>query len=338
MRGVQSADVSEGRLPPESFYDLLRQDLPFPESAPNPAERDLWRPFETFFRGRPERPAKPQPGDLGLTKEARSWPEPVQMSAYYPQEMAPLNWHPLQAYVYRASAAAQVRQDAQRRLGTLWEYLNRGGARATQPIEVGAHVTAMPRLDGFEFEPVSVTIAFRETWHSFDFDLRAVDAPLDQDALGSIEFTVEGIVVADVPLSIYVSEGAATPRTTSTVGDPYRKVFCSYSHQDKQIADRVQTVCEMMDLKYLRDVYTLKAGEVWNPRLLELVELADVFQLFWSLPASQSKYVRQEWEHALSLEGRPPRFVRPYFWEEPMPEPPAELRHLHFEYEPRLAV
>jgi hypothetical protein len=258
------------------------------------------------------------------------------MAAYYPQEIAPQDWYPLQAYIYRSSAAAQVRQDAKRRSGTLWDLLNRSVAGATLPIEAGTHVTATPQLDGFEFEPVSVTVAFRDTWHYFGFELRAVDAPLDQDALGAITFTVEGIVVADVPLSIYVSETSSNLQTTSTIGDPYRKVFCSYSHDDKQIADRVQAVCEMMDFEYLRDVHTLKAGEVWNPRLLELIQEADVFQLFWSLPASQSKYVRQEWEHALALAGRPPRFVRPYYWEKPMPKPPAELGHLHFEYEPRL--
>src|SRR5262249_29942924 len=47
-----------------------------------------------------------------------------------------------------------------------------------------------------------------------------------------------------------------------------------------------------------------------------------------------SKAVRREWEHALSLAR--PNFVRPTYWEDPLPEsvepllPPAELRRLHF--------
>ena len=47
-----------------------------------------------------------------------------------------------------------------------------------------------------------------------------------------------------------------------------------------------------------------------------------------------SKYVRQEWEYALSL-GRE-KFVRPTYWEDPLPTsndqslPPDALRRLHF--------
>ena len=61
---------------------------------------------------------------------------------------------------------------------------------------------------------------------------------------------------------------------------------------------------------------------------------ADVFQLFWSTNSIESDFVRQEWEFALNL-GRP-SFIRPVYWEEPMPErteiglPPASLRALHF--------
>jgi hypothetical protein len=59
-----------------------------------------------------------------------------------------------------------------------------------------------------------------------------------------------------------------------------------------------------------------------------------VFQLFWSTNSMQSEQVRQEWEHALSL-GRS-NFIRPTYWEQPMPTsddpllPPEPLRQLHF--------
>ena len=39
-------------------------------------------------------------------------------------------------------------------------------------------------------------------------------------------------------------------------------------------------------------------------RLLELIDEADIFQLFWSSNSMRSEYVRREWEHALAL-GRP---------------------------------
>jgi hypothetical protein len=69
--------------------------------------------------------------------------------------------------------------------------------------------------------------------------------------------------------------------------------------------------------------------------LLQMIEEADVFQLFWSRHAMESPYVRGEYEHALSLHR--PNFVRPTYWEEPLPSdparnlPPESLLRLHFQ-------
>jgi hypothetical protein len=66
-----------------------------------------------------------------------------------------------------------------------------------------------------------------------------------------------------------------------------------------------------------------------------MIRDADIFQLLWSSNAMRSDYVRQEYEYALSL-GRP-EFVRPTYWEHPLPQdaaaglPPEELRALHFQ-------
>jgi hypothetical protein len=86
--------------------------------------------------------------------------------------------------------------------------------------------------------------------------------------------------------------------------------------------------------QYLQDVLALRAGERWDARLLQLIEAADVFQLFWSSNSMRSQHCQDEWEHALAL-GRP-LFIRPVYWEEPLPQdpgqelPPAALRELHF--------
>jgi hypothetical protein len=84
---------------------------------------------------------------------------------------------------------------------------------------------------------------------------------------------------------------------------------------------------------YVRDCIDLRVGEVWNERLRQLIERADAFQLFWSWAAMHSVFVRQEYEHALALDR--PSFVRPTFWEDPMPRapglPPAALERLHFQ-------
>jgi hypothetical protein len=114
----------------------------------------------------------------------------------------------------------------------------------------------------------------------------------------------------------------------------YRRIFASYSHRDMAVVEEFERFGEAMGDEYLRDVIHLRSGEVWNGRLMQMIEQADVFQLFWSSNSIRSPFVRQEWQYALSLNRD--YFVRPVYWEEPLPElaalnlPPEELRSLHF--------
>lgn len=105
--------------------------------------------------------------------------------------------------------------------------------------------------------------------------------------------------------------------------------------------ERVERASRYFNFRYLRDVTTLRSGERWNARLLELIDDADIFQLFWSKHAAESEYVRQEYQYALALRQKGvkgPVFIRPIRWEEPMPvPPPPELAELHFDLIPELA-
>ena len=325
-------DLREGALPPAWFYFELEQALgagsfSAPVSLPDEGE-------DGGDKIVPEPPPPSPPDGPRSTPEST---EPVLMSAHYPRQVAPMIWQPLLAYVFRASAAGDTLRDAQAKLGEDWAEYSQGTGAADREIAEGAHVTATPHLDGFQFNPLSLTIGLYDAWQRLDFQLRAANAPLNQFALGAVTFSVEGIIVADVPLSIYVTEAAAArPALEPETATPYDKVFCSYSHRDTGVVERVEVAYQALGMDYLRDVHTLKSGEDWNRRLLAMIEEADIFQLFWSTTAAESKYVRQEWMHALELD-KPAHFIRPVFWQDPMPAPPPELGHIHFRYEPTLA-
>lgn len=267
---------------------------------------------------------------------------PIRFSAYYPREVGLQDWQPLRAYLFKDFALDAVRADAQAQFGPRTD-IRETVREALAPIPEEALVTAIPDLPGFEFDPPQTSARFRRDWRRFDFEFRAVDAPLDASADGRITFLVEGVVVADVPLSVYVSQtaGQAVFQPAEATASPYQAIFCSYSHRDTRIAERVERASRYFNFRYLRDVTTLRSGEEWNPRLLELIGEADIFQLFWSAHAAASEYVRQEYLHALALRnsGQKGRyFIRPVRWEEPMPvPPPAELAGLHFDLIPELA-
>ena len=110
--------------------------------------------------------------------------------------------------------------------------------------------------------------------------------------------------------------GTAPPAVTESA-PRYRKIFPSYSHADRAIVDGFAEVVRTLGDQYLQDVVAIRAGERWRARLPQLIEEADIFQLFWSSNSMRSPYCQEEWEHALSL--RRPFFVRPFYWEDPCP-------------------
>jgi predicted Ser/Thr protein kinase len=121
----------------------------------------------------------------------------------------------------------------------------------------------------------------------------------------------------------------------STTARAYRRIFASYSHKDEAIVRQFERLVKVLGDEFLRDAVQLRCGEVWEQRLLRMIDEADIFQLFWSWNALQSEFVRKEWEYALGL--KRPHFIRPTYWEEPLPAapernlPPEELRRLHFQ-------
>ncbi len=351
--GAESAEAepeSPGRL--EEMADKAEEAPAAAEPSVPPAAPGAEEPYDLpdFLRRRPDdrvRMAEPEPvsaepepaADSAATGEVPA--ASIRFSAYYPREVKPEDWQPLRAYMFRETAAEDVRADAQAEFGPRTD-IRETVREALAPIPEDALVTAIPDLPGFEFDPPQASARFRRDWRRFDFEFRAVDAPLDASADGRITFLVEGVIVADVPLSVYVSQtaGQAVFQPAEAVS-PYQAIFCSYSHKDTAIVERVEKASRYFNFRYLRDVTTLRSGEAWNPRLLELIEEADIFQLFWSAHAASSEYVRQEYLHAAALRnsGRKGRyFIRPIRWQEPMPAPPPpELAELHFDLVRELA-
>jgi hypothetical protein len=119
---------------------------------------------------------------------------------------------------------------------------------------------------------------------------------------------------------------SASPSLATASG--YESVFVSYSTKDSTIVDWMESTYTALGMTYLRDIKALRSGERWDQELLKLIERADLFQLCWSANAKQSSYVTDEWRFALGL--KKPNFIRPCYWEDPMPEPPPELKPLHF--------
>jgi type VI secretion system FHA domain protein len=146
------------------------------------------------------------------------------------------------------------------------------------------------------------------------------------------------ILVAEITLSVKVDstqrQKSGLPVIESSQARRYRRIFASYSHEDLEIVQQVANYASGLGDRYLTDVTDLRSGEVWSKQLEKLIEEADIFQLFWSWDSMCSPFVTNEWRYALSLNRT--IFVRPCYWQEPLPRdqtrglPPHELQELHF--------
>jgi hypothetical protein len=278
-----------------------------------------------------------RPDKVAAEPQAEPPPRPVEFSAYYPTIVEPEKWSALLAYVHVREARQFVEEDSKARRDASVEY-DSAHAEPTQLIKEGAELIFVPELPGCEFDPPHATVTWRGDWQRAEFQTRPdpEDPRYQEDTpiTGRVAVYVGPVLVADIGISTTISRRAAedVPAGQATA-DPYQAVFVSYAHKDSSIVDLLERAYAVLGLTYLRDVSVLRSGEKWNRKLLEKIEEADIFQLCWSTAASESQYVEQEWRHALGLR-RPGPFIRPMYWERPLPPPPDELSDLHFAYYP----
>ncbi|HEX3556637.1 MAG TPA: TIR domain-containing protein [Thermoanaerobaculia bacterium] len=278
--------------------------------------------------------------------------ENVQFTVYRPRVVEPMKWFPLLAFAHleelpadapadEPDPLAEIREQAHRILGDLAEGYADVKQDSRQAVPHEAEITFLPEIPGFEVNPPRRTFLWLESVHREEFRIRAGPEMEGRQARGRMSVFWGSILLAEVSLAIRVDSrlGAAPPPPPERdASRPFRNIFPSYSHQDAAIVEEFERYARTLGDRYLRDVHELRAGEVWNDRLKDLIQKADVFQLFWSWNALRSRYVEEEWRYALSL-GRS-HFVRPTYWEDPLPEeparslPPEELRRLHFQLLP----
>lgn len=274
--------------------------------------------------------------------------ENVLFTVYRPKAVAPEKWYTLLAFAHLsekrpgAPAVAPEPADEVRRIaGRVF-----GGRAREQMVtqqQSGGSIperqvlTFVPRAEGVEFNPEERQVKWLKDVHHVDFEMKGAPDSEGKTLRGNLTVYAGPFILADVPLafqvdSVLAETSAPDELFADTSAEPYDKIFASYSHRDKAVVEQFEAHVEALGHRYLRDVYSLRSGEEWSEALKRLIEEAQVFQLFWSRNSMRSEFVRMEWEYALSL-GKP-SFVRPVYWEEPLPMeadlPPQELAKIHF--------
>ena len=262
--------------------------------------------------------------------------EQVQFTVYRPRAVRPGEWRPMLAYVHLADSRPdappdaptpleQVQALADRALGSELERFRGTTADATQDVPREGEITIIPTVAGVEFNPERRTFKWVQDVQEERFLLRAGPALHGRTARGRVSAYLGVLLIAEVDLAIRVDAAlveTATAPVEAVRARTFRNIFASYSHADTEIVRQFEAYAATLGDRYLRDVRDLRAGQAWQPALLRLIDRADVFQLFWSSTAMRSRHVRTEWEYALSLKRED--FVRPTYWEDPLPSAPEE--------------
>ena len=269
----------------------------------------------------------------------------VRFTVYRPQALAPGVWASLLVFAHKTDLVIEPGQppvDPNKQVEAMARAhfgdapVRSAAEDARSEVFRGARLRITVDLPGLRCNPGEAELDWWEPVHQVVFRLLAGPDLVGSVVRGAVRVWCGPLLLGEVSLAIGVTASASGPPSPSVTesAQRYRKIFPSYSHDDQAIVADFAEVVRALGDEYLQDVLTLRSGERWQTRLPELIEEADVFQLFWSSNSMRSPYCQQEWEHALAL-GRP-LFVRPVYWEDPLPEdptlglPPVALRDLHF--------
>ncbi|MGE0103847.1 MAG: toll/interleukin-1 receptor domain-containing protein [Blastocatellales bacterium] len=177
------------------------------------------------------------------------------------------------------------------------------------------------------------------TWNGYPESVQfAVDVPPDckpGNAAGKVTVSRDSVPIGHISFIIKVGATAAPENELTGIdAKRYSYVFISYASADRsEVLERVQML-ETLGIKYFQDLLSLDPGDRWEKKLYENIDKCDLFLLFWSQNAKDSKWVIKEAEYALARkhgdDDAPPEIKPVIIQGPPIVLPPPSLEHLHF--------
>ena len=149
---------------------------------------------------------------------------------------------------------------------------------------------------------------------------------------GRVIIGCHGIPIAKIKFIVLI-EGIRNSNYVNITGEQFypKTAFASYATENRaDVLSRIQGIKKVApDLDIFFDVFSLRSGEDWEKKLENHVPNKDIFYLFWSRFAVNSKWVEREWRLALSKRGL--NYIDPVPLEDIRDAPPpSELKALHF--------
>lgn len=297
------------------------------------------------------RPTEPRPQDAEEASLQRVVDDNVQFTVYRPRSLPPEHWVSLLVFAHlddlppdaapdSPDPIAEVKRRAAKVLGAEASRYQDVTRDSAFPVPRTGEITVSVTLPGVTVNPPRRSFLWLESVHLEEFRLRASAVLLGQQVRGRVTVFLGSIILAEVSLRLRVEESVeiapSPPPAERVSARPFRRIFASYALEDVMVVAQFERFARAMGDRHVQDWVTLRATGTWDSCIEEAIRGADVFQLFWSNRSMRSSFVQQEWRFALGMQR--PGFVRPVYWENPMPcspeqdLPPLDLLRLDFQY------
>lgn len=187
------------------------------------------------------------------------------------------------------------------------------------------------QLEGLEISQEEDRILWDGEVGNATFAIKVHDDASIGRRCGVVTIYVAGMQIGRIDFSIDVGASASAPECLAGQEKRYAKAFASYASGDRNdVLARVQGIQKAApQIDLFLDVVSLRSGQSWEQELRNVIPAADIFYLFWSTRARESRWVEKEWRCA--LEARGIDFIDPVPLESPdSAPPPPELASRHF--------
>ena len=206
------------------------------------------------------------------------------------------------------------------------------------PTERGTELTFYLSIPQLEMDDSIQQLIWNGKADSVQFGVTVPPNLTQKTVIGTVTVSQNSIPIGHLKFKLSITPPASSnstePQPIGEAAHLYKKAFVSYSSKDRnEVLKRVQGLA-VTGIEVFQDVLNLEPGDRWEKELYRHIDECDLFLLFWSTAAKESKWVLKEALYALERQGKdglhPPEIIPVIIEGPPLVSPPDELQHLHF--------
>lgn len=304
--------------------------------------RSTIRPFESsqFHRRKSNESVDDEPPGVSLDKAIPSGQtvspyipgdrvDNVHFSILSPASIPPGDLFEIDVWAHFEDERLEIFEITRQEMGQRGETL----VKSSGPVEM-AHKTVLTvrlALEGLIVEETQNTMYWLGEKGKATFPVSVPEDAKPGRHRGCVYIYVEGLEITKIFFSVSVGKKATRKENVTSEIQHHLKAFASYAHADRdEVLARIQGMLKIMpSLDIFIDVKSLRSGQHWEAELQRTIISRDIFYLFWSANARESKWVDREWRYALDKRGID--FIDPCPLVSPeIVSPPPELSAKHF--------